>query len=279
MYFDFFTFGGSIFWEDVFFYQRWRIQRHCFSKMYRLLDPWDIRRAQGSFQMCQKKFIKYIESYEIPKQQGNLVVLLHGYGEGKNIFKPLWRKLLLTNSVVAAINYPSLFKSGIDSAHQLLFFLNHLTDINKVSFVTKGCSNIILQKLFNLPDNVQDFRKKMRIGNIVVINPIIKGNLYCDVLSKFKIFRFIFGPMLYDFTSKRMRNLPSLPSQFCVLRIHIDTKLSRIINKLFSGNNNIKSSSKSLKQNELYLRGSSLKILRNQEVLNFTVKFINNGKL
>ena len=72
MYFDFFTYGGAMFWEDVFFYQRWRIQRHCFSKIYRLLDPWDIRRAQGSFQVCQKKFIKYIESYEIPKQQGDM---------------------------------------------------------------------------------------------------------------------------------------------------------------------------------------------------------------
>ena len=279
MYFDFFTYGGAMFWEDVFFYQRWRIQRHCFSKIYRLLDPWDIRRAQGSFQVCQKKFIKYIESYEIPKQQGDMVVLLHGYGEGKNIFKPLWRKLLLTNSVVAAINYPSLFKSDIESAHQLLFFLNHLPDINKVSFVTKGCGNIILQKLFNLPEDVQSFRKKMRIGNIVQINPITKGYLYCDILSKFKIFRFIFGPMLNNLTVRRIKSLPSLPSQFCVLRIHVDVPLLRNFQRFMKKENSVKNGENSSTKNELYLKGSTFSVLKNQEVLNFTVKFINNGKI
>lgn len=279
MHFDFFTYGGSIFWEDVFFYQRWRIQRHCFSKKYRLLDPWDIRRAYGSFQVCQKKFIKYIECYEIPKQQGNMVVLLHGYLEGKNIFKPLWRKLLLTNFVVAAINYPSLFKSGLESAHQILFFLNHLTDIHKVSFVTNGCSNIILQKLFNLPDNLQDFRKNMRIGNIVLINPITKGHLICDFLFKFKIFRFILGPMLTDFTTKRMKSLPGLPAQFTILRIHANTKLSHIFNRLFKMNSFDKTAKKDFNKNDIYLKSASFKILENPEVLNFTVKFINNGKI
>ena len=279
MHFDFFTCGGSIFWEDVFFYQRWRIQRHCFSKKYRLLDPWDIRRADGSFQVCQKKFIKFIECYEIPKQQGRMVVLLHGYSEGKNIFKPLWRKLLLTHSAVAAINYPSLFKSSIESAHQLLFFLNHLTDISEVSFVTKGCSNIILQKLFNLPDNVQEFRNNMRIGNIVLINPVTKGRLLCDFLFRYKIFRFIFGPMITDFTTKRLRNLPSLPSQFTTLRIHTSTKLSHIINTLLLSNSPKKEVLKSQSNNEIHIKGTTFMVLKNQEVLNFTVKFINNGKI
>ena len=61
MKFNFFTFGGSVFWEDVFFYQKWRIQRNCCTKKYRLLDSWDIRRASGTFEDCQKAFIKYIQ--------------------------------------------------------------------------------------------------------------------------------------------------------------------------------------------------------------------------
>ena len=131
MKFDFYTFGGGIFWEDVFFYQKWRIQRNCFTKKYRLLDSWDIRRASGSFDDCKKAFIQYIESHGITKQKGRLVILLHGYMDGKNIFKPLWRKLVLTNSTVVALNYPSLFRNSIASAHQLLFFLNHITSYFK----------------------------------------------------------------------------------------------------------------------------------------------------
>lgn len=114
---------AALFLGRRIFYQKWRIQRHCGTKTYRLLDSWDIRRASGTFEECQKAFIKYIDRYEITKQQGKLIVLLHGYLDGKNIFKPLWRKLVLTNATVAAINYPSLFRSSLASAYQLLFFL------------------------------------------------------------------------------------------------------------------------------------------------------------
>ena len=201
MRFDFFTFGGSIFWEDVFFYQKWRIQRHCFTRKYRLLDSWDIRRARGSFEACQKAFIKFIECYEITKQPDRMVVLLHGYGDGKNIFKPLWRKLILTNSTVAALNYPSLFHSSLSSAHQLLFFLNHSTDISEVSFVTRGAGNLVLQQLLNLPEESQTFKNKMRVRNIVEINPIVKENLICEFLEPDfeKIDDYSWAPLVYYF--------------------------------------------------------------------------------
>ena len=94
MKFNFFTFGGSQFWEDVFFYQKWRIQRNCHSKIYRLLDKWDIKRAEGSFETCRKAFVKCIEVYEIPRQKGELVILLHGISETKSIFRPLWKMLV-----------------------------------------------------------------------------------------------------------------------------------------------------------------------------------------
>ena len=85
MRFSFFTFGGSQFWADVFFYQKWRIQRNCVSKTYRLLDAWDIVRHKGTFEECRKAFINYIDIYELPRQDGKMIVMLHGFGENKNI--------------------------------------------------------------------------------------------------------------------------------------------------------------------------------------------------
>ena len=111
MGFDFFTFGGSQLWEDVFFYQKWRIQRHYHSKRYRLLDNWDIRRASGSFEDCRKAFVKFVEVYEIPRQEGEIVILLHGLGETKNSFRLLQTKLIQAGYNVAAVNYPSTRKS------------------------------------------------------------------------------------------------------------------------------------------------------------------------
>ena len=279
MKFNFFTFGGAFFWEDVFFYQKWRIQRHCGTKTYRLLDSLDIRRASGTFEECQKAFIKYIDRYEITKQQGKLIVLLHGYLDGKNIFKPLWRKLVLTNATVAAINYPSLFRSSLASAYQLLFFLNHMEDITEVSFVTKGAGNLILRQTLNLPPELQIFQEKMRIRNIVEINPVIKSSFLCDLLSKFRIFRLIGGPMLEEMTEKKLKNLPSLPNRLNSLKIFSDSKISKIISRISACCHYPARENLYRKKDAVFIDGTNFQPLKNEKVLNCTVKFINNGKI
>lgn len=279
MQFDFFTFGGSVFWEDVFFYQKWRIQRNCNTRMYRLLDSWDIRRAYGSFDDCKAAFIKCIENHELTKQQGDMVILLHGYMDGKNIFKPLWRKLVSSNTNVAAINYPSLFKNSLSSAHQLLFFLNHIDDISKISFVTKGAGNLVLNQTLNMPAELQTFRNKMRIGNIVMINPIIKSHLWFDFLYKFKLFRIICGPMLFDLTEKGLRHTPSLPAGLNILHISAPSKLSTLFSKVLKYINFPVESVFPISEDALRIPGLTFKPLNNEKVLNCTVNFINNGKI
>jgi len=279
MKFDFFTFGGAVFWEDVFFYQKWRIQRNCYTKRYRLLDSWDIRRASGTFEHCQKTFIEYINSYEIPRQQGKMVVLLHGYGDSKNIFKPLWRKLVRTNTVVAAINYPSLFRSALASAHQLLFFLNHLEDITEISFVSKGAGSLVLQQLFNLPVELQTFQKSMRIGNIVEINPVIKENLLCDFLYRYKIFRVLLGPMIRDFTESGLKYVPSLPKELNILYIFTDSAYYQYFLDILKQLSTSETEYRHQKKHLIYINKKTYSPLKNEQLLNNTVKFINNGKI
>lgn len=279
MKFDFFTLGGSVFWEDVFFYQKWRIQRNCYTKRYRLLDSWDIRRASGTFEDCQKAFIRYIDCYEITKQRGDMIILLHGYADSKNIFKPLWRRFMRTKANVAALNYPSLVYNARDVAQQILFFLNHIESINKVSFVTKGCGNLVLRQMFDLPLELQTFRKNMRIGNIVEINPVERGNALCELLVRFRFCRFLFGPFLRDFTESGLKNLPSLPGECNVLKIFSEPLISRIVSKvlnlhIFKIQNNPKPA-----KNELFVGKTLLSPLKNEQVLDFTVKFVNNGKI
>jgi len=279
MKFYFFTFGGSVFWEDVFFYKKWRIQRNCYTKRYRLLDSWDIRRASGTFEDCQKAFIRYIDCYEITKQRGDMIVLLHGYADSKNIFKPLWRRFMRTKANVAALNYPSLVRNAQGVAHQILFFLNHIESINKVSFVTKGCGNLVLRQMFNLPLELQTFRQNMRIGNIVEINPVERRNLLCELIVRVKFFRFLFGPFLNDFTESGLKNLPSLPSECNVLKIFSPSITQRIFNKLlnllpFYAKDDTESS-----PNDIFIKGTYFTPLKNEQVLDFTIKFINNGKI
>ena len=167
MKFDFFTFGGFLFWEDVFFYQKWRIQRHCITKKYRLLDSWDIRRESGNFEDCQKAFIDCINCYEITKQPKHMVILLHGYMDSKNIFKNLWRKFVLTKSSVAALNYPSTFRNSLAVAHQLLFFLNHTEDVEEARrLITVQFMNKI--KNLKLAFQVKDVRFAFYENNLFI---------------------------------------------------------------------------------------------------------------
>ena len=279
MKFDFFTFGGAIFWEDVFFYQKWRIQRNCFTKKYRLLDSWDIRRAYGTFETCKNAFIEYIESNEIVKQKGKMVILLHGYMDSKNIFKKLWRKFILTKSTVVALNYPSLFKNAKATAHQILFFLNHIEDITEVSFVTKGCGNLVLQNMFNLPIKSQTFLEKTRIRNIVLINPVVRENLFCEFLARYRFFRWICGPMLNDMTKKSIESTPSIPSEINCIKIFSESKIYDFLISLvkfckFPLNNN-----KRLDKKSITIKSKAFNVLENEELLNCVVKFINNGKI
>ncbi|MCM1323637.1 MAG: hypothetical protein NC218_05705 [Acetobacter sp.] len=279
MTFNFFTFGGAVFWEDVFFYQKWRIQRHCFTKSYRLLDSWDIRRASGSFKTCQKAFVKYINSYELVKQQGKMIILLHGYMDSKNIFKKLWRKFILIDSTVAALNYPSLFQNSRESAYQLLFFLNHIDNIDEVSFVTKGAGNLVLQKTLNLPLEQQIYREKMKIGNIVEINPVIKGNIFCDYLLQFKLFRFLNKTMLGDMTEQKIKLMPNLPPHLNYLKIFCDSKFFQYFStliKVFHFPIDTKSFNN---KRIIHIKDTPLFPIENEEILNKTVNFIKNGKI
>jgi len=279
MKFDFFTFGGSIFWEDVFFYQKWRIQRNCITKTYRLLDSWDIRRESGSFEKCQKAFVKYIDCYEITKQQGKLIILLHGYGDSKNIFKPLWRKFILTNATTAALNYPSLFRASLETAHQVLFFLNHIEDIDEVSFVTKGAGSLVLRQMFNLPMELLNFKNNMRIRSIVEINPVIKESLWCDFLCKFRVFRFLLGPMAQEMQERSLKYMPDLPPEYNVLKIFSQSKTYRLLLKVLKIIHFPVNEFKYKKKGAIFVEGTTFKTLNNEQVLNYTVKFINNGKI
>ena len=210
MKFAFFTLGGSQFWEDVFFYQKWRIQRNYHSKIYRLLDNWDIKRAEGTFEQCRKAFVKFIEVYEIPRQSGELVILLHGLGETKNVFRRLWKELTAKGYNVAAINYPSTRKPMKYHIRQLEFFLNHCEDINKVSFITKGAGCLLLRMLIAHTYGWQD---NFRIDKVIYVNPINRGSDTFEILSRFAPFNFIFGPMLKECTPQQAQSISKMPNE------------------------------------------------------------------
>ena len=204
---DFYTLGGGRFWEDVFFYQKWRIQRNHISKLYRLLDNWDIRRHEGTFEECQKAFMKYIEAYEIPKPSGHMIVMIHSLGQSKNIFKPMWRRALKDGYMAAALNYPSTQKDLDLHVKQFKFFFKYLNGVDTISLVTLGVGNTIVQELFK---SDEDIPAHLTFKRCVFINPIVSGSKLLEKLCKSKLMDFIIGPMGNDLLAQNIKKLTPL---------------------------------------------------------------------
>ena len=201
---DFYTLGGSHFWEDVFFYQKWRIQRNYINKKYRLLDNWDIRRHEGSFEECREAFVKYIEAHEIARPNGHMIIMIHSIGQSKNVFKPMWRRALKDGHMAAAINYPSTQKGLESHIRQFHFFLEHLEDVDTVSFVTLGAGNTIVQELFKEP---APWQSRLKFERCVFVNPFVEGSKLIKKLCKRSLMNFIIGPMGKDLTQENIDKL------------------------------------------------------------------------
>lgn len=279
MKFDFFTLGGSQLWEDIFFYQKWRIQRHFESKKCRLLDPWDIQRHCGTFEECSKAFYKYIEIYELPRQKGHMIVMIHGLFDSKNIFKPLWRAALANKFCAAAVNYPSSQKSLDAHVAQFETFLNNLVDINEVSFVTKGVGALILREL--LYRKKADWQKKIKVNRIVEIVPPNKGSKLLAKLSQYKLANLVFGPLLKDATPQKVAFIPDIDKSIEVGIINCGTPIINILSllpdeykyKFYTENEAVPESDTDF----IKLPNWHFNPLKNKEIVNQAIYFIKNG--
>lgn len=275
---NFFTYGGKQFWEDVFFYQKWRIQRHYKRKIYRLLDNWDICRAQGSFETCRQAFVRFIEVCEIPRQAGEMVVMLHGLGQTKSLFRPLWRTLTLAGYNVAAINYPSTRKSMKKHLQQLNFFLTHCEDINKVSFVTFGSGCLLLRKLLT---ETYGWQENFKISRVININPNNQGSDLFDIMARYRLFNWLLGPMLYECSRPQAKKIARLPSGYEVGLVFCPTWLDRALRPFKERFESIElaSESESAFSKQIFrVRGSRRRVLTNRNVCRACLKFLQTGK-
>lgn len=278
--FKFFTLGGKQFWEDVFYYQKWRIQRHWRTRKYRLLDNWDICRAKGTFEECRQAFVTFIEIYEIPRQSGKLVMLIHGLGESKNIFKPLIKPLEENGYNVVAINYPSTRKSIKAHIDQLDFFLTHTEDISEVSFITKGTGCLLLRYLLNASF---EWSKKFEIGKIININPVNMGSEVCAVLARFRIFNFIFGKALKECSPQNADSVPTLPENYPLGLLFCETYFDKIISPITTRYKGIDvpGDTKEEDFSPFYkrIKNSHLNVFDNEKLVRSCISFLNTQKL
>ncbi len=230
MKFDFFTFGGRFFWEDVFNYQNWVIQRHIRTKKYRLLDNYSIRRGSGSFEDCKNTLLKYIDAYELESPYSDSVILLHNFGRTKFSMKRIAESLKDLKANIIAFNYPFLHKNLNYQADLLCSFIKNLNTQGKLHFITNGAGCLLLRRFLS---QVDDYRA-YHIAGVLDINPLNSGSDLADLLCRSNFLRKILGPMLIYITPKKALELPKLPKEIKHSLLFYPPVYTQLIKKILS---------------------------------------------
>lgn len=204
---DFFTLGGRFFWEDIYNYQDWVIQRSIISQKCRLLDSHNIRRHSGTFEQCKEILLKYIEAYELDSPYDDTIVILHGFGRSKKSVQNLAESLKKLPMNVVSIGYPSLRRNLFYHATMLSQFLQNLDVRGRLFIVNVGCGCLVTRKLLNKSRNYRQYN----IARVLDINPLNSGSDLAELLAGNKFFSFILGPMLKDISTPRAAALARLP--------------------------------------------------------------------
>ncbi len=228
MKFDFFTFGGRFFWEDVFNFQNWVIQHNIYNNTYRLLDNQYIRRDSGSFEECKNTLLKYIEAYELETPYTDSIILLHNFARSKFSWNTVSESLKDIKANIIAVNTATLKKDLNHQAKQLVQFLKNLDNSGHISFVTHGSGCLLLRKLLSITDNYRLYN----IERVIDINPINSGSDLADLLKESRICQKILGPMLLDLVPQKAIDLAKLPAEIQHGIIFYAPAYTRFVKKL-----------------------------------------------
>lgn len=212
--FSFFTFGGLQLWGDKILYNGWRIQENYWSKRCRLLDPYNIRRARGSYNECLAALEDIKKIWELEKPSGHLVMLIHGLGRTCNSFNAMKKYLKEMEYNTVAISYPSTRLNVKHHAENLEFILDNLEGIDRISFVTHSLGGIIVRALLA---NDGKWKQNIIVEKLVQIAPPNNGSILATRLEKISFFRSLFGPALKDLCTEDTAAIPSPSCDFGII--------------------------------------------------------------
>lgn len=274
MNFDFFTFGGLYYWEDVFNYHNWVIQKNEKTNKYRLLDNYNIRRHSGSFDDCKNTLLKYIEAYELPHTYDDSIILIHDFAKTKKSMKAIVDSLKDVKANIIAINYASLRRGITYHSNSLSSFIKNLQNKNNLYFINNGAGCLILRKMLGACNNF----RSLKIKGVIDINPINSGSDAAEILIRKNFFRYIFGQMLSDISTKNALLIPRLPKDIPHGIIFSPSRRDRFLKKLLSKYESITPltppSEQSYAKNVTYIKHIGKSTLNNPELFKQCKSFI-----
>lgn len=187
MTFPFFTWGGLFYWIDRYSYSGWRIQEAMWSRRCRLLDPFNIRRASGTFDECYERMNYFLKAWEIEDRKKKAVVLIHGLFQCPSSFEKMVDVLRKQYEPVV-FSYPMLRFSLVKSGMALNAMLNRRQDLEQINFVACGMGGLILRQAIDL--NPEWLGK---IGRSVFMAVPARGYAWLQKWKDKKAYRWLLG--------------------------------------------------------------------------------------
>ena len=274
----FYTLGAAQCWADLRIRSGWRLQQNIWSKRCRILDPFDIRRAKGTKEQCKQDFIRLVETWEVPAESENLIILIHGLGRTKRSFKKIQQHLKKLGNEAIAINYPSTRQDINTHANNLEELLNNLDGVKTVSFVTHSLGGIILRKV--LAKN-SAWKDRIAIGRIVMIAPPNQGSKTAAFLKNILPIKLLMGSCLSELTPAKVKNIPEINTEFGVIaggRGKTTKGFDPFLNKDNDGLVTVEETQLKGSSDFLHVNAIHTFILNNKIVVGAVERFINNGR-
>ena len=143
-------------------------------------------------------------------------------------------------------------------------------------------SRSVMYMLRMLLSNTYGWQDKFKLNKVININPINRGSDMFEILSRFSLFNYIFGPMLKEGTPKAAQSVSRLPAEIRLGLIFCDTwkdKFTRPIVERFKSlplRADMKETDFSSQMK--HIPNTYYNIFNNPEVSNACLQFLESGK-
>jgi len=192
------TMGGKQFWADELLFNQWRIQRNVITGHCRLLDEGNRRVVWGTFPECREKLEQIKREKNLPKMQGDVVLVLHGLGRSRASMSKTCDYLRKNGDyTVIAVGYPSTRRDIDGHARALGRIVENLEGVDSVNFVAHSMGNIVIRRyLAQRKENEAATGLKPsgpKMGRFVMLAPPNHGSAVAAALKGNAVFETVAG--------------------------------------------------------------------------------------
>ena len=211
MAFPFFTCGGWFYWIDRYSYSGWRIQESMWTHRCRLLDPFNIRRASGSFDLCYDTLIYFWRAWEAEPPVKKAAVFIHDLFQRPSSFEKMAYHLQKSFEPII-FSYPMFRFSLEKSAMALNALLDSREDLQQINFIAYGMGGLILRRAVMMnPLWLQ------KAGRSVFIAVPTNGYSWAQKWKDKKWYSFLLGQAGKNILPETVKELPQMSGEFGVI--------------------------------------------------------------